>query len=243
MKSEDVASLYDEQIKKKYKKEYEHARWFSDKAKEAEYAMTKTTILRHLKNIPSCRSYLEVGPGPGTWTKLFFNKDKETTYTLVDVSKEMLALAQKNMPQDASVSLVHSGFLEAQFSTLYDFIFSSRAIEYIEDKSRLVKKLSSLLKKNGHGVIITKNPDPVRLFFRRKKLSKLHQNQIRSTSLKKLLKKEELIVRRITPATVHVPLIGFPALNKFVFALVGRLPLNPLTSVVTESYCVSFKKP
>ncbi|MBI4836918.1 MAG: methyltransferase domain-containing protein [Candidatus Portnoybacteria bacterium] len=77
--------------------DYERRRWFSDALREAGYQMTKESIHYHLLERGPFYDCLELGPGAGTWTKLFLEKYPDANFDLVDISGEMLKLAKKNL--------------------------------------------------------------------------------------------------------------------------------------------------
>jgi ubiquinone/menaquinone biosynthesis C-methylase UbiE len=243
MKTEEVGALYDKKIADEYRSSYEDKRWFSTPLRKAHYEMARDTLLYLFnleKNSPS--QVLEVGPGPGTWTKLLLEKSPNAEYTLVDVSKEMLSLAKENLKNYTNVQFIHSGFLESKLSASYDFFFSSRAIEYIKDKKAFAKKLKSLINLNGSGVIITKNPKYVRAFLRGRKVSELHKDQIRPALLRAILRDNGFEILNMVPVTLNFPLIKSPALGKALFSLFGKRPLTPISSFFAESYAIRFKK-
>ena len=75
-------------IKTEFKNNYEFNRWFSDVGVRRGYFMTCNSILYQLNKV-SFASCLELGPGPGTWTKILFRKNVRAQFDLVDISKEM----------------------------------------------------------------------------------------------------------------------------------------------------------
>lgn len=241
MRSEEVASIYNKKIKEKYNYEYEKARWFSSDTKKGGYNMTKRTIEYFLKNL-EFQSCLEIGPGPGTWTKFFIKKNPDATYVLVDVSYEMLLLTKKSLKNTRNIQYINSGFLEYVIQKKFDFIFSSRAIEYITNKTFLVNKLYEVLNTGGEGLIITKNPKRVRALVRGIKVSKLHKFQIKPKILKNMLRNKDLTILHIFPVTFHFPFVKIPILDKLLFKIFGLKELNTLSNIFTESYCIHFKK-
>tara|TARA_Y100000310_G_scaffold341747_1_gene441913 strand:- start:11045 stop:11773 length:729 start_codon:yes stop_codon:yes gene_type:complete len=241
MKTQEVAKLYDNKIRGKYKREYEYGRWFENPIKKAGYEMTKETVEYFSKQV-EFDHYLEVGPGPGTWTKLFLKENSEADFDLVDVSSEMLLLAKKALGNSSNIRLINSGFLEFVSHKKYDYFFSSRALEYFLDKQKFVDKLNQLLTHNAEGIIITKNPKKIRSKLSGRKLSKLHQHQIKPTDLKKLLRGKEFAILDIFPVTLNVPVIHIAAFNKILFYFFGKRRLNFISNFFAESYCIHFKK-
>ncbi len=128
MDAAEVKEVYNKQVKTKFGGDYDHHRWFSDALKEAGYQMTLESIRHHFLErslLPprsgEARRYhsaicgvgdsfndcLELGPGAGTWTKLFLEKCPDAKFDLVDISSEMLKLAKENLDKLAD-SLCHS---------------------------------------------------------------------------------------------------------------------------------------
>lgn len=237
MKSQEVAHVYDKKIKHKYNHEYEQKRWFSDRTKKVGFEMTRETILHFLSRL-TYTSLLEVGPGPGTWTKFFIEKNPHASYDLVDVSGEMLSLAKENLKHVHNITFYHSGFLEFTPKKQYDVLFSSRAIEYITDKKLLIEHIATILKKEGEGLIITKNPHK----RSQKRLGKIHQFQFSPKEFTSTLTASGFTVLKIVPATLHFPIIRIPLLDKFLFSLFGNKKMNVISSFFAESYCIHFKK-
>jgi len=242
MKTEEVQAFYDKKIRGEYKCKYEHERWFSTPMRKAQYEMTKDTLL-YLLNLEEKQysKVLEVGPGPGTWTKLLIEKNSHARFTLVDVSKEMLSLARDNL-EGFSVQFIHSGFLESKLNDRYDFFFSSRAIEYIQDKKAYIEKISALTNPSASGIIITKNPKYGRVLFRRRKISALHRNQIKPKILQKLLREAGFEILCIVPVTLHFPFINNSHIDKILFSLFGKRSLTLISGFFAESYSIYFKK-
>lgn len=107
MKSESVREIYNQQAQTKFGGDYEYRRWFSDELKKAGYQMTRESICYHFLGGNLFYDCLELGPGAGTWTKLFLEKYPEAEFDLVDISSEMLKLAKENLDKFIN-SLCHS---------------------------------------------------------------------------------------------------------------------------------------
>ncbi|MBW2982281.1 class I SAM-dependent methyltransferase [Candidatus Woesearchaeota archaeon] len=89
---------------------------------------------------------LDVGCGPGTATKLFAKKG----YSIIgiDIGKELISLAKKNSPKNASYKAV--SFEDVKFRTkTFDLIISAQAWHWIKPKIAL-SKANELLKDNGY---------------------------------------------------------------------------------------------
>jgi len=191
MKNQDYVREHYNKLVKGF--DYEGYRWRKDLASKEQYKETKKSILFHFS--PE-KEILEIGPGPGTWTKLIINDSKKIT--LLDISKEMLNQAKQNISKKAS--FICSDFLDFKTKKKFDLIFSSRAIEYIEDKEKMAKKFKNILKNKGKILIITKNPfRRWRKILLKNKQDKLHDNWISIKDFRNLLEKNNFKNIRIYP--------------------------------------------
>ena len=240
----DPKSFYNETMPRRTRGAYERARWRANPLLSAQYRMLSDTLARFvLPDARRARRILEVGPGPGTWTKLVLESNPGARYTLVDISGEMLAQAKENLEDYTNIVFHESDILSFEASEKYDFFFSSRAIEYMPDKRAAARKNTSLLAPGGRGVLITKMPKPFFDFIRGRAPRALHGAQIGPTALTRLMREEGIIVENIRIATVTVPLIGSALLNEWAYALLRSFPLFFPCMLFAESYLITFRKP
>ncbi|MEK7101808.1 MAG: class I SAM-dependent methyltransferase [Patescibacteria group bacterium] len=236
--------FYDTVMPDKFGKDYESVRWEGTPLQSAQYDMTAEMICtRVLPVLKNATSILEVGPGPGTWTKLLLTANPNARFTLVDISTTMLAQAKRALPQHTAIAFIESDIMQFSTDEKFDGFFSSRAIEYMPDKNVVAAKIFSLLSSGAYGAIITKTP---KYFFDRlrgRKVADLHRGQIAPRELMKKLRDAELEIVGVYAATATIPLIGSVFLNRLMFRLIQRLPLFYPLTLLTESYCVVFKKP
>lgn len=236
--------FYDSVMSGKLGENYEAARWKSSPLRVAQYAMTADALQAYtLPLLRTARTILEVGPGPGTWTKLLLGVNTEAQYTLVDISGEMLGQAREGLTGRTSVSFVESDFLAFESPQPFDFFFSSRAIEYMPDKRAAVEKVASLLTPGAHGVIITKMPKQFFNRLRGRKIADLHKGQIASRNLVHLLEQSGCIVEKVCIATATLPGFGSARANGLVYTLLKHIPLFFPFTLFAESYIVIFRKP
>lgn len=95
-------------------------------------------------------SFIDLGTGTGTLAKLIKNMFPNSLVTCVDVSKNMLKLAEQKVGSDAR--LINSDFYSFDFDSSYDLVVSSLAlhhIESIEDKKAFYEKIFNALTCNG----------------------------------------------------------------------------------------------
>ena len=240
----DPKSFYNETISQKFGGDYETARWRANPFLTAQYQMMVDVLNRLIvPSIRKARSVLEVGPGPGTWTKLLLEVNSSAAYTLVDISSEMLAQARKGLTSHTNITFVESDLRMFESLQPFDFFFSSRAIEYMPDKSAAARKIASLLAPGAQGVIITKMPKPLFNQIRGRQIVALHTGQITPRDLARILERSGCIVEKVRVATATLPGFGSARANSLVFALLKRLPLFFPFTFFAESYLVTFRKP
>lgn len=239
----DPKSFYDRTMPEKFGGDYESARWAANPLLRAQYKMLADALRRQVFPLvaPAAR-VLETGPGPGTWTKLLLEANPSARYTLVDISHEMLSRARGALADQANIDFVESDLLAYESAESYDFFFSSRAIEYMPDKTAAARKIASLLAPGASGAVITKMP---KAFFDRMKGrdSALHVGQIAPDDLVRLFEQAGLSVERVRIATATFPGFGSARLNSLVYAILKYVPLFFPLSLFAESYLVTFRKP
>lgn len=236
--------FYDTVMIGKLGKNYEFARWGATSLQNAQYDMTAQTVRQYVFPVLKDAAHiLEVGPGPGTWTKFLLEANPRATFTLVDISATMLAQARNLLAQSVGITFIESDLLRFSADEKFDGFFSSRAIEYMPDKTAAAVAISSLLSRGAYGAVITKTP---KYFFDRlrgRKVADLHRGQVTSCELTNALRTAGLEIIGVHAATATVPLVGSAFLNRIVFQLIRRLPMFYPLTILTESYCVVFKKP
>jgi trans-aconitate methyltransferase len=244
MNAMDPKKFYNEEMPEKLGPNYERARWHSDSFREAQYDMMRTVMRRVVApRVRGAHAILEVGPGQGTWTRFLFEANPDAHYTLVDISAEMLARAEANLPRALAVSLVESDFLQFISAQPFDIMFSSRAIEYMPDKAAVATKITSLLAPGGYAILATKMPKRLLDSLSGRTLSELHQGQISPGELAGFLRDAGLSVSEIRMATATVPGFKSALLNRVAFVLLSRFPFTRLTAMFAESYVIIAKRP
>ena len=210
MKTDEVRDFYNKTVKENYQNRYEEKRWFSDPEQKIFYKMTGLFISNFLKRSGiKFKNYLEVGPGPGTWTKIYLKNFPEANYNLVDISSEMLKMCKDNLSGQGNISYSENDFMNFTLDKKYDFIFSSRALEYFPDKDAFVKKIRVLLEIGGVALVITKTPKYFRSKILKKNIPDLHKNQIKPADFKKIVIKNGFKKVEIYPVVLYFPFITF----------------------------------
>lgn len=131
---------------------YMQRRWLKSPATRWDYNITCRTILEELQPGPDDR-VLEIGCGPGTWTREVAQYCREVV--AVDISESMIQSAQI-YTEGLPVRFIHSDFLKSEPEGKFDKVFSARAIEYMEDWDLMARKIARLLRPGGTAVLITK---------------------------------------------------------------------------------------
>lgn len=245
MKNSDVRSFYNDVMPDKFGEDYEHERWFSNPIKRAGYVLTEEAIKRHVLDDATLdpSRILELGPGAGTWTKLLVKRFPDAYLDLLDISKEMLLRASRAVGASDHVRTFESDVLLWEPQGSYEFFFSSRVLEYVDDKERFCKKIFSVLEPGARGFLITKMPHYSRERIAGRKLSELHKGQITPLQLRTLLKSAGFIDVDCYPATISVPFFHSPQLNLLLGRILAPFRVGILAGLFAESYCVRFRKP
>jgi ubiquinone/menaquinone biosynthesis C-methylase UbiE len=235
MKHEAIAGFYNN-IEEKFGNDYEEKRWFRSPVTISHFKMATKAISRSLRGVSYERCF-ELGPGAGTWTKLLLTHEPKASYTLLDISETMLNMAKEALEGCRSVSFIVHDFLTYQPTDTYDLFFSSRALEYILDKEAAVKKMYTLLRPQGHAVVITKNPRYFAYTLLGRTIPEMHRNQITPHALAQLMRDAGFEVHAIRPATVTVPFCKSAFLNDIAFFFL-KSTWSPLHRILAESYII-----
>ncbi len=242
IKNEEIKLLYNRSVNKKYLGDYEFNRWFTTQSRRTDFFMTYSAIKLRLENINFERC-LELGPGPGTWTRMLFRKNPKAFFDLVDISIEMQHQFQLEMRGGENIQYFVKDIMNFKPNNKYDLFFSSRAIEYLANKKSFFNKLYKWMNFNSRGILITKNP---KFGFRKKKIiPKQHTGQINQEKIRKVLSEAGFSEIKIYPVIVRIPILNrlgtyFP--EKLFKKIYTREISNNLMSKLFESYLVTFTK-
>ncbi len=236
-----VKEKYNKDIVEKYQSNYEKERWFKDDFTKTAYQATKDSILFTLPS-KKISSVLELGPGHGTWTKFLFEKYGNPKIDFVDISKEMLKLLKSRFEDKKNLQYFESDFLDFNSGDKYDLFFSIRAIEYIEDKKELAKKIFNFLNNDGQVLIVSKTPKYLRMKLVGKKVSDFHSRQVSDKKLKKIFQDLGAKNIKVYPVTFVWPFWRSAVMDNFLFKIFGKRKINFLSRFFSESYLISFLK-
>ena len=227
------------------KDDYVHARWFSTKERVFDYNQTKRAITQAVKSYPEkMDALLEIGPGDGVWTRCV--EKKATHLLLLDQSEHMIERAKKQLKDLTHVQFVLTNFAEYKTEKRFDAIFSSRCFEYFTNKQEGLAQMYQLLKKDGQGVIVTKNRSYKSI--QPKKDSAMHSMQVTRLQMIGMLKISGFVVTAVYPATFRwkscwaFSRVFFGALQWIMVKSKGKIDLPFVTQYAVESYTYEFKK-
>ena len=240
METRDIETFYNSSLQKSHNK-YEFDRWFKTSQSRASYHATKYALHTYcLPLIKQGSHILEVGPGPGTWTKEILNSLPEVRVSILDISEQMLRQAKENITDTHRVTFMHHDFTTFVPDKQYDFFFSSRFFEYVPDKQSVIETISKSLAEGGKGYLVTKTPQYKRAFSKRVS-GDIHQGQISSDELVRLMERSGLKVIKIVNVTSVFPGLRNGLFDK-VLTFVSRFIPYKISKIVSESYAVIFEK-
>jgi len=136
---------------------YQQLRWFKTRLTRLEYAQTLAALLASFQFVPQRKGrYLEIGCGPGTWTKVVAPHAAEVM--ALDISANMIEQARRYVADADNVTFVHGDAAEYQPDGQLDGFFSFRVIEYVNGWQEMLTRVSSHVAVGGRAVICTKTP-------------------------------------------------------------------------------------
>ena len=246
MANSDVKAFYNNTMPGKFGDDYEYNRWFKDAIQRVGYDQTKDAITRHVLNATTLTpsAILELGPGAGTWTKLLCARFPDAQIDALDISKEMLARAKAALVGEGErVQYIESDVLDWNAGGEYDLFFSSRVLEYIDDKSKFASQVFHFLAPGGRGFLITKMPHYTRDRLLGRTPSALHQGQIAPQELARELTSAGFVDVQCFPVTISLPLLHSAKANALLGHIIGTGKIGPIGAFFAESYAVTFRKP
>ncbi len=242
MDTKEVKELYNTTLKAS-RNPYEEERWFKSPQRRAGYASTRSAVeqyaLPHLQDGTNIQVF-ELGPGPGTWTKLLLQKAPAAHFDLVDISEEMLKQAAAALATHQNVNFIVSDILDFVPARQYDYFFSSRIIEYVPDKDKAVQIIAESLKSGAYGYIVTKTPQKRRPFGK-PVTTPLHMQQVAALELARLFESHGCSVIRKVNVTCVFPGLRSSIADRVLSRVCRFLPFAA-GHLVSESYALVFKK-
>lgn len=240
-KNAEIKELYNTIIGKKYADAYEFNRWFSSRRLRLDYAMMYRALSYHVSQC-SFNSCFELGPGPGTWTRVLYRHAPEASYTLVDISEEMKQQFFLEMRSVQQVRYLVADVHDVSIEEKKDLFFSSRAIEYIERPEEVCTKIHAMLREQGAAIIVTKNPDHVRARPASKRRE--HTTQLPHDVLTSMLRNAGFGTINVYPCIMRIPIVDRFA-DRFAEKLFTQQYKHAIQDRLTrfaESYVVVAKK-
>jgi SAM-dependent methyltransferase len=136
---------------------YQRLRWFKTRLTRLEYDQTEDALLTQFHFVPENKGrYLEIGCGPGTWTKVVAAHAAEVT--ALDISANMIEQARRYVAGAANITFIHGDAAQYQPDSLLDGFFSFRVIEYVNGWQDMLARVATHVRPGGRAVICTKTP-------------------------------------------------------------------------------------
>lgn len=150
--NEGIQGIYDEAASY-----YQQLRWFKTRLTKLEYHQTEDALLTQFQFVPQNKGrYLEIGCGPGTWTKVVAPHAAEVV--ALDISANMIAQAKNYVAGTGAVTFVHGDAAQYQPEGSLDGFFSFRVIEYVDGWQDMLTRVSAHVRSGGRAVVCTKTP-------------------------------------------------------------------------------------
>lgn len=133
--------------------------WNADLYKKHAVRLQQTSALELLETIslkPQAR-VLDLGCGDGKITITIAEKVPEGFVEAVDLSQEMLALAQQEYGFVKNINFRKMNAEHLDFAQPFDWIFSFFCLQWVKDKPQAFKEISNNLKKDGKAALIMTN--------------------------------------------------------------------------------------
>lgn len=157
-----MISIHDSQWKVAYLEAhpYEKERWFYADDVEIKFFMIRNFLTHFLARVKSDApaSSIDVGFGVGTWSEIFANAWRTTTFDLVGSDEKSLEFARKRFGAYSHVQSVAVDFLHYAPGKVYDFFFSTTLLR---EPLRVVKNLQHMnlmLSWGGESLLMVETP-------------------------------------------------------------------------------------
>jgi len=210
---------------------YSEFRWNENVVSRFHYRQSRRALLRALATVPvKMGRALEVGGGGGAWTPFFAARAAQVDF--LDISGEMLREAQSKLARFQNIRYMHTDFLEWEPEpAAYDLVVSIRNLEYMQDTSAVLARMSRALRQGGTLILSTKNPQfDWKGYFDGKAL---HGGQIPVATLTTLLHECGFAVTHIYPAIIGKRIRYAPM--RFIWDVLQRVSLRLPRSLVPLS--------
>lgn len=94
---------------------------------------------------------LDVGAGTGLLSAFLMERYPDASYTLIDLSDQMLKIAGERFDGNSNVSYITADYTQYDFAGTYDIIASALSIHHLADadKRAFYRKCHAMLKKGG----------------------------------------------------------------------------------------------
>jgi SAM-dependent methyltransferase len=150
--NQGIQGIYDEAASY-----YQQLRWFKTRLTRLEYQQTEDALLAQFQFVPENKGrYLEIGCGPGTWTKVVAPHAAEVI--ALDISANMITQAKKYVGDANNITFVHGDAAQYQPEGSLDGFFSFRVVEYVHGWQDMLARVSEHVQSGGRAVVCTKTP-------------------------------------------------------------------------------------
>jgi tRNA (cmo5U34)-methyltransferase len=101
-------------------------------------------------NVPGPK-ILDLGAGTGLLTEKLFKKYSRGTFTLIDISMEMLNIARERFKGKANFEYIPQDYLKIDFDSSFDIVISSLSIHHLNNnsKEKIYSKVYEILNEGG----------------------------------------------------------------------------------------------
>lgn len=159
----DVVEIYDRLADEYLPSMYERNSW-TRYVDEQE----KKTVL-YLFNLPDDRSkqqtILDVGMGPGRWSKFFINLNLKKVVG-VDISSKMVKLARKNIPNRNFYPILADMKKLPFKNSSFDKVFCFRAFKYSSEPDLVINEISRVVHSEGMFILEVSNKSLLNISLR-----------------------------------------------------------------------------
>lgn len=150
--NQGIQGIYDEAASY-----YQQLRWFKTRLTRLEYAQTEDALVQRFHFMSDNKGrYLEIGCGPGTWTKVVAAHAGEVV--ALDISANMIEQAKRYVDNASNITFIHGDAAAYQPEGQLDGFFSFRVIEYINGWQDTLTRVSAHVRPGGRAVVCTKTP-------------------------------------------------------------------------------------
>jgi ubiquinone/menaquinone biosynthesis C-methylase UbiE len=121
-------------------------------------------FMRELKQYRPAGTLLDIGCGPGNLLREISNSYPEMQLVGLDISPEMIVLAEKRLPRSVKLVCADAARTPLQDDSI-DFIISSGALHHWQDAGQVFSEVQRVLAPGGRFLLLDLRRDPSRVLF------------------------------------------------------------------------------